>query len=124
MVAASALVAGTTLIAKTLGRGFEGEVLHPLQIVTGRFVFGFICIAAIAAWKRPSLKGAPWRFHALRSLCGWAGVSCVFAAATLMPLADATAISFLSPLVTMGLAIWLLRERIGPWRPSSPSPAP
>jgi drug/metabolite transporter (DMT)-like permease len=116
MIAASAVVAGTTLIAKALGRGFGGEPLHPVQIVAGRFVFAFVCVAAVAAWQRPSLKGAPWGFHAARSLVGWAGVTCVFTAATLMPLAEATAISFLSPLVTMALAMLFLRERIGRWR--------
>jgi drug/metabolite transporter (DMT)-like permease len=51
--------------------------------------------------------------HVGRSLCGFAGATCLFAAAAAMPLAEATAISFLSPLATMVLAIPLLGERVG-----------
>jgi drug/metabolite transporter (DMT)-like permease len=51
-----------------------------------------------------------------RSAAGFAGVTLMFAAATLIPLADATAISFLNPVFAMLLAIPLLGERVGPWR--------
>ena len=40
----------------------------------------------------------------------------MFAAAAAIPLADATAISFLNPLFAMVFAIPLLGERVGPWR--------
>ncbi len=40
----------------------------------------------------------------------------MFAAVTLMPLAEATAISFLNPIFTMVLAILFLGEKVGPWR--------
>jgi drug/metabolite transporter (DMT)-like permease len=40
----------------------------------------------------------------------------MFAAATFMPLSDATAISFTNPAFTLLLAIPLLGERVGPWR--------
>ena len=116
MVVCCALIAVTTLIAKVLGRGVEGAALHPLQVSAGRFCFALMVLLPILAWVRPSLRGAAWPVHVGRALCGWAGVSCMFAAAALMPLADATAISFLSPLFTMLLAIPLLGERVGPWR--------
>jgi drug/metabolite transporter (DMT)-like permease len=123
MIGASALVAVTTLLAKMLGRGLgaatggiEAVGLHPLQVSAGRFVFAFLALSLAAAWLRPSFAGARWRMHFTRSLLGWLGVSCIFAAAARMPLADATAISFLNPLVTMVLAIPLLGERVGPVR--------
>lgn len=116
MVLASALIAATTLIAKMLGLGTGGAPLHPLQISAGRFAFALIALSLLALWLRPSLAGARWSLHAGRSLCGWLGVTLMFAAAARIPLADATAISFLSPLVTMALAIVFLGERIGRWR--------
>ncbi len=116
MIGACALVAASTLLAKALGRGIGGAELHPLQITAGRFVFGLACLAPFALIRRPGFAGAAWGTHLSRALCGWAGTSCLFAAAVLMPLAEATAISFLSPLVTMVLAIPLLGERVGPWR--------
>ncbi len=117
IVCCAALVAMTTLLAKLLGRGvIDGVELHPLQISAGRFLFAWLALLPVVAWHRPSFKGVAWRLQTMRSLCGWGGVSCMFAAATLMPLADATAISFLNPMVAMVLAIPLLGERVGPWR--------
>ena len=116
MIASCALIAATTLMAKALGRGVDGSALHPLQVSAGRFCFAFLALLPIVAWLRPGFRGARWAIHLGRSLCGWAGISCLFAAAALMPLADATALSFLSPLITMLLAIPLLGERVGPWR--------
>lgn len=116
MVGASAIVAAVSLLAKTLGRGVGGEELHPLQIAAGRFVSAFIVMALISAWLRPSLAGANWPVHAGRSVCGWAALSLMFTAVMSMPLAEATAISFLSPLATMMLAIPILGERVGPIR--------
>ena len=116
MVLSCALIAATTLMAKALGRGIDGAELHPLQVSAGRFCFAFLALLPLVAWQRPTFRGAAWPVHLGRSLCGWAGVTCLFAAAARMPLADATAISFLSPLITMLLAIPLLGERVGPWR--------
>jgi drug/metabolite transporter (DMT)-like permease len=117
MIVCSALVAATTLLAKALGRGvFDSSTLHPLQISAGRFLFAWLLLVPVVVWRRPRFRGIAWRIHLGRSISGWAGVTCLFAAAGLMPLADATAISFLSPVVTMLLAIPLLGERIGHWR--------
>jgi drug/metabolite transporter (DMT)-like permease len=113
MVAASAIIAVTSLLAKALGRGVQGTALHPLQVTAGRFGFALAVLLAASVWLRPRLAGAAWPVHLGRSLCGFAGVTCLFAAAAAMPLAEATAISFLSPLATMVLAIPLLGERVG-----------
>lgn len=116
MLGAAALVAATTLMAKALGRGIGGEPLPPLMISAGRFAFGWLTLMPFVLWKRPDFTGAAWGLHGARSLFGWGGVSCMFAAAAVLPLADATAISFLNPLIAMVLAIPLLGERIGKWR--------
>lgn len=116
MLAASALIAVTTLLAKALGQDGAGAALHPLQVSAGRFAFGFAALALIAAIRRPALAGTPLGLHAARTLAGWAGVTCMFAASARMPLADANAISFLSPVAAMVLAVVFLAERVGPWR--------
>ncbi|GHD56792.1 transporter RarD family, DMT superfamily protein [Thalassobaculum fulvum] len=116
MLTAAALVAVTTLLAKALGRGVGGEPLPPFMVSGGRFAFAWLTLLPFVAWMRPSFEGAAWKLHAARSFCGWAGVSGMFAAAAVLPLADATAISFLNPMIAMVLAIPLLGERIGPWR--------
>ncbi|MEQ8394319.1 DMT family transporter [Thalassobaculum sp.] len=116
MLAACACIAATTLMGKALGRGIGGEALHPLQISAGRFAFALLTLTPILAWFRPSLRGAAWPVHIGRTVCGWGAVTTMFAAAAAMRLADATAISFLSPMVAMVLAIPLLGEKVGPWR--------
>ena len=117
MVGAGAIVAATSLLAKSLGLDAAGQPgLHPFQVGAGRFVFAFCALSLfllVVRRSRPTLKGANWRWHISRSVCGWLGVTAMFAAVAKMPVAEATAISFLSPLVTMGLAVLLLGERLG-----------
>ncbi|EBA04477.1 hypothetical protein RB2150_08238 [Rhodobacterales bacterium HTCC2150] len=120
MVAASALVAVTTLLAKYLGTPTGGDlVIHPFQQSAGRYVFAFfaiLCVVVAASFTpKTRLKLTPihWRLHILRSTLGGLGVTCIFAVASRMPLADATAISFLNPIVTMALAAIMLGESVG-----------
>ena len=116
MVLASALLAGTTLLAKALGTDTLGQPLHPMQVSQARFMFAFAVVAMATAILRPTFKRPAWSLHVARTLCGWTGVTLMFAASARIPLADATAISFTNPVFTMLLAILLLGERVGPWR--------
>lgn len=115
IVISCGFIAATSAIAKNLGMD-GGADLHPLQVSFGRFLFGFLTLVPFAIIKRPSFEGARWSRHMGRVFFGWAGVSGMFAAVALMPLANATAISFLSPFFAMILAILFLGERAGPWR--------
>lgn len=113
---ATAFIAGTTLFAKALGSDAFGPALHPVQISHGRYVFAFIALAMVATIMRPKLGAPNWRLHIVRTSFGWAGVTLMFASVAFIPLADATAISFLNPVFGMMLAIPLLGERVGPIR--------
>ena len=110
---ATAFIAGTTLLAKALGTQALGAPLHPLQISHGRFVFAFTILACAAAAMRPALRRPHWALHFGRTLFGWLGVTLMFASVAYIPLADATAITFLNPVFAMMLAIPLLGERVG-----------
>lgn len=114
--AATAFIAGTTLLAKALGTEALGPPLHPMQISHGRFLFAFIVILSAVAVMRPRLQRPHWGLHLGRTSFGWAGVTLMFASVAYIPMADATAISFLNPVFAMMLAIPLLREHVGPWR--------
>lgn len=116
MLMASSLIAGTTLMAKLAGRDTLGTPLHPLQISHGRFLFAFLAISAVVTLTRPALRSTNIPLHIARSVAGWTGISLMFAAVGFIPLADATAISFLNPVFAMVFAILLLGERVGPWR--------
>lgn len=113
---AAALLAGTTLLAKALGTDALGPPLPALQISQGRFFFAFLVFAAATAALRPRMTRPDMASHVLRSVLGWGGVTLMFAAVSLIPLSDATAISFLNPVFGMILAIPLLGERVGPVR--------
>jgi len=116
MLAASALVAGTSLLAKLLGTDVLGPALNPLQITAGRYIFALIALVITTAIIRPKFTRPALRLHVGRAFAGSFGVTCMFAAATLIPLADATAISMLNPIIAMVLAIPLLGESVGPRR--------
>ncbi len=116
---ASAFVAGTTLLAKMLGTETLGPALNPLQISQGRFVFAFLAFAIAALVMRLRFTQIAWARHTTRVAFGWGGVTLMFAAAAFIPLSDATAISFLNPVIAMLLAIPLLGERVGPVRLSA-----
>ncbi|MFV0491266.1 MAG: DMT family transporter [Pseudorhodobacter sp.] len=109
MVAASALIAMTSLIAKELG--LSG--LHPFQVSAGRFGFALLVLVVFLRLRPgpgPGFRSDHWGLHIARSAMGWLGATSMFAAAARMPLAEATAITMLSPLVTMALALLLLGE--------------
>ena len=116
ILAATAFIALSTLLAKALGTGALGPALPALQISHGRFLFAWIAVVAVVAAIRPAFTPIHWRLHMGRTLFGWAGITLLFASVAFIPMAEATAISFLNPVFCMMLAIPLLGERVGPWR--------
>ncbi|MEX3016449.1 DMT family transporter [Gymnodinialimonas hymeniacidonis] len=116
MLCATAFIAATTLIAKALGTDALGPALHPFQVTFGRFLFAWLAIGSFVAATRPLFTKPHLGLHIGRTLCGATGVTLMFAAAAAIPLADATAISFLNPVFGMILAIPLLGEKVGKWR--------
>jgi len=116
ILTSTAFIAGTMLLAKSLGTDTLGPPLHPLQISHGRFLFAFTVIATAAAIMRPKINAPHWGLHIGRTIFGWGGVTLMFASVAFIPLSDATAISFLNPVFGMLLAIPLLGERVGRWR--------
>lgn len=108
-----ALFAGMTLCVKFLG--------HAIPIGQTIFVRGLISAVVLTAiaWHTQSLhllKTNNWRSHALRSLSGTISMFCLFAAVTMIPLADVTAISFTSPMFVTVLAMLFLGEHIHRFR--------
>ncbi len=74
---------------------------------------------ALIAWRAEGLhllKTGNLKSHALRSLSGTVSMFCWFAALTLIPLADFTAISFTAPMFLTLLAMLFLGERIHRYR--------
>ncbi|WP_308915418.1 DMT family transporter [Jannaschia sp. LMIT008] len=116
MAVSTAFVAATMPLAKALGTDVLGPPLPVFMVTLGRFLFAWITIATVLAAIRPRLVRPDLPTHVMRTACGFTGVTFMFAAAAAIPLADATAISFVNPVLAMILAIPLLGERVGPWR--------
>jgi len=116
MIAASSLIGMTTIIAKMLGQGFKGESLHPLQVSAGRFGFATLTLLILLLIKRYKFEKPHYLIHFVRSIFGWLGVTCMFAAVTLIPVSDAISISFLNPVFAMILALLFLKEKVSPVR--------
>ncbi|MEM0977488.1 MAG: DMT family transporter [Pseudomonadota bacterium] len=110
-VVSTAFFAGTLLLAKILGAGG----MSPFQVSAGRFLFALLALllfCLVRPSEFPKFRNVPWGLHIARSLFGWLGASCMFGAAIFMPLGEATAISFLNPLVAMVLAAVFLKENL------------
>ena len=112
----SAFVAACLVLAKIVQTDLLGEPLHPLQATQARFLFGFIGLfifysAFPIRFTKPDIK-----LHVIRTLCGFSAVTVMFTAAAILPVSDATAISFLNPVFAMIFALPLLGEKIGKLR--------
>jgi drug/metabolite transporter (DMT)-like permease len=107
------LFAGMTLCVKFLGTDIpSGQTIFARGIIS-------MLVVALIAWQSNRLhllKTGNWRSHALRSLSGTASMFCLFAALTMIPLADLTAISFTAPMFLTVLAMVFLGERIHRFR--------
>ena len=113
---ASVFIALASLLAKIAQRPDYGIGVHAVQVTHGRFLFAAMLVWGAIAWVRPAFEPLMLGLHGMRTAAGFAGVSLMFAAMAAMPMADATAISFLNPVFAMILAIPLLGERVGPVR--------
>jgi drug/metabolite transporter (DMT)-like permease len=91
--------------------------LHPLQVVFFRTAFG---LAAMLPWLLRQgfgvLRTKHLRRHLLRALIAVLAMVGWFTTLSLMPLAEATALSFTSPLFTSVLAVLVLGEVMRPRR--------
>lgn len=112
---ASALVfTGMVAMVKLLDGAYPvGEVIF------ARSFFGMFPVLLVIAWQGKVSEAfatrRPWG-HISRALVGGTAMSLWFAALALLPLPDATAISFSAPLFTVALAAVILRERVRAYR--------
>jgi drug/metabolite transporter (DMT)-like permease len=98
---------------------YMGDVTPVGQIVFFRSLFAIVPVVAIYAWRQELRKaihtGRPLG-QLGRGLMSVGGMFSNFASLSRLPLADATAISFASPLITVALAALILKERVRVYR--------
>jgi len=88
------------------------------QILFSRGVVAVLLIALLLCLRLPGAIRLPWRDPAtwLRSACELGVALCYFQALRALPLAEATAVLFVFPVLLTALAALVLRERVGPRR--------
>ncbi len=88
------------------------------QILFFRSVIGLLPILFLMAQRRNMdlFKTTRHSGHFVRSFVGFFSMCCFFWSFALLPLANATAIHFASPLILTALAVLLLDEKVGPHR--------
>lgn len=86
---------------------------HPVQVAFFRNIFSLLFMVAVFRGAGlSSLRSPQLGMHVLRSLSAIAAMMCWFTALALMPLAEATALSFTSPLFATAGAALILGEAV------------
>jgi len=96
-----------------------GQTFPLGQVIFFRSAFAILPVVLIYAWRnelRAAVVTQRPLGHLLRGSQGIAGMFLNFAALARLPLMDATAISFASPLITVALAAAILKERVQVYR--------
>jgi drug/metabolite transporter (DMT)-like permease len=89
------------------------EDYHPLEIACVRSLFTILVLAPFIVRSRSALRSSlPWH-QVGRGLCMITSSTFFIFALSRLPIADATAIGFVSPLLVTALSIPLLGEKVG-----------
>ena len=63
IILATIFIAGTMVLAKSLGQDWLGKPLHPLIISAGRFSFAWMALVIIFVIKKPTIKSPNLKLH-------------------------------------------------------------
>jgi drug/metabolite transporter (DMT)-like permease len=105
-------------VMQTLVRAL-GDTFPVGQIVFFRSAFAILPVVLIYAWRhelRAAMRTKHPFAHVSRGATSVAGMFLNFGALARLPLVEATAISFVSPLITVGFAAVFLKERVRIYR--------
>jgi len=95
----------------------NSPALHPFQIVFLRNLFGFLTLSPLVLRAGiQSLHTAKMGLYLSRGVISTVGMLLSFWAASLLPLAEATALSFIQLLFASLIAVLVLHERMRPYR--------
>ena len=115
MVVATFLFATMNALAKYVLVTPGGPEIGALQVTFCRYLSGTIFLLPVLVWARVVPRTRHLEKYAVRAGFGASSVVLIFLAFQMIPLANATAIGFSSPIFTMILAVFLLGETAG-WR--------
>ncbi len=113
-IATAATLATMAMLVKLAGeRG-----AHLAELVFWRQAITLLCVGGLLAalGKLSELKTQRFGAHARRAIYGITGMFFVYGAVMLLPLAEATAISFTAPFFAVMLSVILFGEKVGKYR--------
>lgn len=107
---------GLITVIDTINKYFTAD-LHAVQLVWGYFVGIFVTLCLYFLARRESLadllRTSQPKLQWLRSIFLVASIISLFIGLTYLPIAEATAIGFMSPLFLTALSVPILKERVG-----------
>jgi drug/metabolite transporter (DMT)-like permease len=109
-------LAGMTAFTPIFAAGKIADGALPVVVLVWlRFAGGAFTILTVAKFKRVKLHNRVstlWKLHLMRAFCGVGGLGCSIYAASVLPLADATAIGLTKGIIAIVLAGLILKEII------------
>lgn len=102
------------IMGATIKLGAQHHV-NVLESIFYRFAFG---MPPLLIWMALTGSFGAWRTqrplaHVWRGVIGLASMAAAFTGLTLLPLAEATTLSFIAPLFSVALSAWFLAEPVG-----------
>jgi drug/metabolite transporter (DMT)-like permease len=109
-------LAGMTAFTPVFAAGKIADGLLPVFVLVWlRFLGGAVTIVGYGTIKQVPVfrQLSPlWKLHLMRAFCGVGGLACSIYAASILPLADATAIGLTKGIIAIALAGLILKEMI------------
>ncbi|WP_420332282.1 DMT family transporter [Roseibium sp.] len=109
-------LAGMAAFTPVFAAGKIADGLLPVIVLVWlRFLGGALTIVCFGTIRRVPIfsQVSPlWKLHLMRAVCGIGGLACSIYAASILPLADATAIGLTKGIIAIALAGLILKELI------------
>ena len=106
-------LAGVLFVVFTALVRYVGNELHPIQAAFTRYLFGLLVLLPLVLRRRAALfRTCHLRLHGFRGSIHAIAVMLWFFAASQLPIAEVTALSFISPIFVVIGAVFFLRERL------------
>lgn len=113
------ILSALTFTFMSAGIKWVADVYPTGQIVFFRSAFALVPLGLWLGWQRgfvASIRTSDLRGHILRGVISTSGMAAGFLALAVLPLSDAIAIGYASPLITVALAALLLGEAVRVYR--------
>ncbi len=110
----AAVLSAMVMLVKLAGE----NGVHVAELIFWRQAITLVCITVLlAVWGRLAvIRTRRIGAHIRRALVGITGMFFVYGAVMLLPLAEATAISFTAPFFAVMIAVFLFKEKVGLYR--------